>query len=404
MNKTALSTSGGPATHRAIKSISRDLKWLNERTWPLASMVLVLAVLGLYGYIVHEKVPLSLFSPGIITGLPALFVFQLLAITLIVAMILSPALFLYSELPKVRVPSRKKRLLLATKRSRFQSITGRAKLLFQKHPFALIWSMASLLSCVIWLATVYKLLALEPNSEDGTRITTSGLLLVFATFFLTTLVAIIFRTRKSITHAFFISLFSSLFQILTFFIFTLPALAISESSIQQGPNDQRISLISTFFIALILTQILGAIFIGTLSKNKQPIATSTFAALALMTLSHTILQPVGSALTANALQISASGARACAIFGLNTQPFVLDDIRATPITSIPLKILTEADSQYVVRPHGASSKKTYFVPTEAVAWIDDCSPPNPGEKDDGSEGEPGEKKDKTDHQPQEQDR
>ncbi|AFT72201.1 hypothetical protein B5T_03939 [Alloalcanivorax dieselolei B5] len=370
-------TMKAPGSNRA--RISHGLRWLNDRAWPLGSAILLLATFNLYSYISYEKIPLSLFSPGIISGLPILFIFQTLAIAGLFIVTMGPATIMAPELPPSRpISPRARNRFLIEYGDRRRPIRHAILSHIKKSPLLIVWGLSSLLSAFLWGLVLFALSALENDSPYGEIVVSLGFVLVLAVFTVMTLTRLQKLTGKKARDLLFSCFCSGLVQSLTFLIVTL--FSINAARALDIPETHAAQLFVFVFLMLIALQILGAALADALLKDSNPIGLGTGSILGLVAVFSLFFQPAGALLTGYALQISSSGARPCAIVGWSTLPPGLEDISANPTTSIPLRILTEADSQYVVRPHGTNSKKTYFTPTNSVASIDDCPSKNPGKE------------------------
>ncbi len=58
--------------HGWLGELSEILVWLNHRAFPITALILTAATIAIFNYILVEKIPLTITSPGIVTALPAI--------------------------------------------------------------------------------------------------------------------------------------------------------------------------------------------------------------------------------------------------------------------------------------------------------------------------------------------
>ena len=362
-----------------FEQISQGLVWLNERAWPLSGCILFISMLYLTGFIVEEKVPLSIASSSIIATLPVLFVMILLFIVLLVGFLLSPTAMLFTAIKK---PGKQRLVDLLTKPDsgggRF-SIPKRIVIGWFLMPvvavifIGVVWLLFSTWNVIPkWLVNALVLLSL-PSS------------IVLFIWLVIREKSLKLKLRDFSSDFWMATCFSVLPQFLIITYVFLLSIRLAQAS-----GDSLVLLWSAVFlgvIALCFFQLIGAKFIAWSTQPDRSLSKSFKAGFIIVALLGAY-PPTASLLTGVAFQITASGGRACAVLTWNSEnPSGIEALYnpKDPNQSRNLRILIQVDEYYFARPKldkaekdaGAqTSTKVYFVPREIVSGIDDCPPEN----------------------------
>lgn len=70
--------------------LSRTLRWLHERAWPLGGMLLLASIVALRNYLLAEHIPVGVSSPAFVAALPAVFAYAGWLCLLLLIVLLAP--------------------------------------------------------------------------------------------------------------------------------------------------------------------------------------------------------------------------------------------------------------------------------------------------------------------------
>lgn len=346
--------------------ISEGLLWLNERAWPLAGVVLFVAVIYLHSFIHEEKVPMSIASPAIITALPILFALLLLSIGLLMGLLFSPTMMLFTPIKK-KCSARLVDLLV--KPGGYESGRFGMPLRIMGGWLSIPVIMGVMVG-IIWL--------LSDKYKDATWVMSFLVLLslpVAAFVFIR-----IFIKEESLSLR--LSDVSSDFWVSVIvgqipqFLLTIYVITLSGRIAHAYGNSHVVFVMCGVVgvVALCLIQLIGAKKIASVTQPEQSLATSFITGFIIVVLLG-IYPPTASRLTGSMLQLTTSGGRACAVLTWTSNASVgVEAVRNSevPGQSKSLRIFIDVDGYYLVRPIGAIGKPIYFVPRDIVSSIDDC--------------------------------
>ena len=337
--------------------VSEGLLWLDDRAWSLAGLILFVSALYLNGFILEEKVPLSITSPSVIAALPMLFAFLLLFIGMLVGLLFSPTMIFFSPLNK----SNPVRLVDSFSESK----PGKIKL-------TIFISWLLLPACL--LGVTFGIWMLVPKDV--------GWINGIAIFFLVPITGFVFvnifiRAQSSDLHwrdispEFWMSLFIGL---IPQFFLTVFVIIVSMRAAQPSESYVIFAFWSAIgLFALCLIQLLGVRIVASTESQPPSLAACFTVGFAFVILLG-IYPPAASKLTGAVLKLTASGARTCAVLTwTSNNPDVAEEVNNVDSgSSKPLHILMAIDENYVVRPTEIEGKAVYFVPRSMIAGIDDC--------------------------------
>lgn len=357
--------------------ISPGLVWLNERAWPLSGCILFISILYLTGFIVEEKVPLSIASSSIIATLPVLFVMILLFIVLLIGFLLSPTAMLFTV---VRKPGKERLVDLLMYPGKKDSRFSIPKYIV--FGWFLIPAIALLFIGLVWL------LSEKFNVIPGWVMSALVLLSlpISIVFFV---LAVIKEKSLKLNLGDFSSDFwmATCFSVLPQFLIITYVFTFSARLAEASGSSYLLLWLYVFICVVILCflQLVGAKLIASATQPEQSLAKSFKAGVIIVVLLG-IYPSTASLLTGGVFQLTASGGRACAVLAWNSDnPSGIEALHSgdNPKQSRKLRILIQVDEYYFARPlFGKSEKvegaktpsKIYFVPREIVSSIDDCQP------------------------------
>ncbi len=363
------------AVEDVFDQISQGLVWLNERAWPLSGCILFISMWYLTGFIVEEKVPLSIASSPIIATLPVLFVLILLFIVLLVGFLLSPTAMLFTI---VRKPGRERLVDLLIQPG---EAVGRFSI---PRNIVIGWFLIPTIA-VLFIGLVW-LLSEKLDVIPGWIM--SALVLLSLPISVVVFVLVVIK-EKSLKLK--LGDFSSDFWIATCFsvlpqFLIIAYVFILSIRLAQASGDSYFLLWLSVLIGVIVLcflQLVGAKLIASARQPEHAVVNSFKAGVIIVVLLG-VYPPSASLLTGGAFKLTASGGRACAVLTWNSEnPPGIEALHSTDNTkqSRKLRILIQVDEYYFVRPalekskkvEGAETpKKVYFVPREIVSSIDDC--------------------------------
>lgn len=351
--------------------ISSGLTWLNERAWPLAGFVFFVPVIYLLSFIQEEKLPLSIASSSIISSLPVLFALILLCITLLVGLLLSPTMILFSPLEK----NNSDRLidsLISSDNSQKTSLPFPWKTIFA-------WMLAPIV-----LISIVAIISLFIEADDGGIHWSLQLLLIIS--IPVTAIIFILSVRKAtgrnirlrdISSDFCLSVLMGIvpqFLITTYVI--IVSVRIADSS------DYPLAVIAAAAVIALAVlcplQLIGATLIASVGRTGQSFKRALSIGCSIIVLLG-LYPPTAAWLAGSVFQLTSSGGRPCAILSFHSIDSIEKSIIDTEygMKSKPLRILIDVDGYFWVRPKDILSKDIYLVSHEATSRISEC----PAEKD-----------------------
>jgi hypothetical protein len=126
----------------------------------------------------------------------------------------------------------------------------------------------------------------------------------------------------------------------------------------------------------------GARVIYKVRSHGRPLTTAVQIATGLVILVG-LFPPAGAKLAAYALQSTASGGNACVVLKWVPEPAASTQSLSDPDApghSRELRILAEADGNYIVRSFDVVTTEVDFVPRSSVAGLDKCPEQAKGDK------------------------
>lgn len=343
--------------------ISDGLRWLNDRALPVTGLMLAIAMCYLLAFIQVEKVPISITSAA--TALPSLFVMLVVLITLLTSFLLTPTLVLFTPLQ----PQGKIRLIDLLEWRDDGKVNTRAALSIVGAWFLKLAVIGGAFGLIIFFYDVW----VKPNPLVMLPL---GLLILAlaAGLFLKVVVprrllALKWRESSwSLQGALVLGMGPQL--LLMGFVLILA-----------GRATESIDSVWIFalcilagVIVLSLMQLAGAFIIAMLVKPDRSLAGAAMASIGLVALLG-FYQPSAAWLTKTALQMTASGARACTVLSWTDEGAKHFESLRDPSTSTrtkPLRILMESDGQYLVRDRDTSSMRVDFIPRSIATGMDEC--------------------------------
>lgn len=354
------------ATGNSRDQISQGLIWLNERAWPLAGFVVFVPVLYLFNFIQEEKIPLSITSSSVITALPVLFALILLCIALLVGLLLTPTIMLFTPLEK-KNKDRLIDLLVNAKKSRWK-----------RSPFPWMIIGAWLFVPITLVFIVAFISILFEATDDSPHWLMQLLLLasipVSALIFVTWVLKGTGRNIRfrNISSDFFISV---LIGIVPQFLITTYVISISIRIAQS--SDYQLAVIAAGVLIGILVmcpiQLFGATVVASVNKPDRSFGSALSIGCIFVVLLG-LYPPSASLLTGAVFQLTSSGGRPCAVLSLHSTDSIEKNIidHQYPMQSKPLHILIEVDGYFWVRPKISLNKDVYFISHENVSRISEC--------------------------------
>lgn len=356
-----------------LEQASSGLRWLNERAWPLAGLALFVPLLYLHNFIHEEQVPLSITSPAIITALPAMFAFLVLFIGVLALFMISPAMVLFTP---VRT-DRKDRLVDLLPRQCTET-DDRPRI---HHGVIIAWFV---MLAIIGIGFGVLIAAPENLFDEYPRWLLLGVLLLIVlsacAFVLIIKSKALDLELKAISWDFRAKVLLALLP-QTLLMSYVMSLAAKIARDEGGSNVVFALCVLAGTAILGIFQLAGARIIASAARPGRSLATAATAGFVTVALLG-LYPPTGAHLAGAVLQVTASGARPCAILswttdsppalkplhGLDDDGHVIDD------QSVPLRILTEADGYYLVRKRAenAGSKAIHFVPRSLVSSMASC--------------------------------
>lgn len=341
--------------------LSRHLLWLNERAWPLSIGVLLMAGVYLYQYIQEEKIPLSVTSSAVITALPVMSALLVFIITMLVAFVLMPIFVLFHRLND---SGRRLSDDFSFDHQDPERKAGHLRLLARwAGGLVILGTFCALLSVIgaevsanVWWASAAAV----------------GTVLTIACYcWLMTL-----GVEGPMSMDFRVACVMSAFvQVIVILQVTIVVIDIAGQYVNNIGWIVPLMLVELMVVWVV--QLLGALLVVKMRSHENPVALIACAVL-LLVIGLGLYPPSGAKLGGFAFQVSASGARHCAILNFGPESKGLDGITdpGRPGFSRPLRVIAEADGIYFVRLWKAESKAVQFVPRASLAGIDVC-PPTP---------------------------
>ena len=347
--------------------ISNSLTWLNERAWPLAGFVFFVPVIYLLSFIQEEKLPLSIASSSIISSLPVLFALILLCITLLVGLLLSPTMILFSPLQK----NNSDRLidsLISSDNSKKTSLPFPWKTIFA-------WMLAPIV-----LISIVAIISLFIEADDGGIHWSLQLLLIIS--IPVTAIIFILSVRKAtgrnirlrdISSDFCLSV---LMGIVPQFLITTYVIIVSVRIADSADYPLAVIAVAAVIALAVLCplQLIGATLIASVGRTGQSFKRALSIGCLIIVLLG-LYPPTAAWLAGSVFQLTSSGGRPCAILSFHSIDSIEKSIIDTEygMKSKPLRILIDVDGYFWVRPKDILSKDIYLVSHEATSRISECA-------------------------------
>lgn len=351
------------------QQFSRASLWLNDRALPMSGLMLSIAMLYMLSFIQQEKVPLSITSSTMITALPSLFVLLVLLIALLTGFLLSPTLALFTPM----TPQGSKRLIDLLQGQHDKPSQGRQPAVSK----AIIGGWLLSLAPPGVALGIVELLPMQWLDEYSIWLELAFLLMCPALAVLILWVAIRFHPQvpkwRETSWSFRGLLMATMLPQLV--LMTYVVMLAARATHGNGGSLGILALCTlTGAVGLGLLQLAGARLIAVVTKPGDSLAGAALLSIGLVALLG-IYPPSGALLAGAALQITASGARTCAVLswtpeGAKALPRLKDS--AFPNDTLPLRILVESDGHFLVRAIGEKSKRVDFIPRSVVTGIHEC--------------------------------
>lgn len=335
---------------RAWQSELRTIQtWIEDHPILLGGAAILLPSISIYHYATSEGVPLTIASPDIISALPSVLAAIAFLTILLCALPLAPACLMFDG---------------ARRRQ-----DGRLRLLSRENGQLrqdfFRWLAAFSLPGVIIAFGVLGNVMWWPDSEWP--------LFVFifsgsASF--TVIVSRIRRTPVFSESTLFVFGMSGLQMLIATMVMQLALRLVSSSW-----NDLLIfGLLLLSMAALSFVQIAAVLVIEQTSQKIGFVMQAFIAALCVITFAC-ILPPTGSALAGRILQGSASGNMHCVQLRLVEGTSDFSDLFSgtDSRSTVPLRILSNADGVYLVRNNDAPKGTIYRIPTANVSALISCA-------------------------------
>lgn len=349
-----------------LTEVSNGLLWLNDRAWPLAGGVLFTATMYVFKYIQDEKVPLSITSPSVIAALPIIFALLSFFIAVTALLFLIPTTMLLTPMTLHGDHLIGK---LEREGSGKRGKALRATLIFG-------WlSGLSALGVIVWLAIFIpaEWRAMYPNLVAVTLpILVVSSAVVFVGFFLYVQGLSGLRWRDVSAEFKATCMMGSVLQLFALLFFFSSALAIVRNGGGSYVHLLGVALLGILGIGV--CQVIAAVGLSSLKRSGRSFSVGIFITIfGLMLL--LLLTPVSSKLAGFALQVTASGGRACTVLRWTPDAAAITKLFEDPKRkgySQNLRIWNSDDGYYQVRPFNVATKEIWFIPRASVAGVDGC--------------------------------
>lgn len=344
------------------EEISSGLVWLNDRAWPLAGAILFIATLYLHDYIHDEKVPLSITSSSVVTALPMLFGLMVFAIMIVTGLVIVPTAILFTPITK-----QGKSLM-----DQFEAISSTESGGVRSRGFFIVrWLLGLLAFSLLLLAISFLPEEWEQWIGVGALIAVplSALGFIYLILWGQLKGTSFWRSSGDFQYACW---FSAVLQLVVMVF--LVSVAAKKAS---GYVETRWGLLPILVGALFVlgtVQLAGARVVYKVRNHARPLTTAVQIATGLVVLVG-LFPPAGAKLAGYAMQSTASGGHSCVVLKWVPEPAAstksLNDPDASE-QSQELRILAEADGDYIVRSFGVTTEEVDFVPRSSVAGMDKC--------------------------------
>jgi len=355
--------------------IKETLTWISGYKWAVTIFLFVNTMLYWISFIYVEKIPISIASQAVISSIPIVFLFLVIAIAVLVVYLCLPcAIFL--------VP------------------TGMAIVPNEKIEFdEIFWRLRAYWILIVSLIFVAFVLIDYLNPENPNRYFLIAICCVSLLVFLSlrwlspnkdaSIAINYWRCILSNLKLFGVVAVSIFFQ--SFIVLLIFIDVFSDGAKVNGVY--KYFLVFLFSVVLVLFQLVVAKFLKLWYLRKgflKKLILSIFGIVFILGL----LPGSGAFFLGAILQQTSSGMRSCAVVSWD-QTEVPDILRVSGSNhqyaeSPPLRILIEVDGSYIVRfltgsgmryleskdENGKKDKSIYFISRAIVARVDDCKKPN----------------------------
>lgn len=348
---------------------SQDADWEVEvrraagfvmRYWALLGVgALTLSVIAMHGYLVGEAIPLSITSPDVVAGLPALFILITYAAFILTCSAALPSMILLSR-SKALSRSLIEDMLLSDRGCSCHEHKVRVRL-------TIFWSLGLIVSSIIVVSFLYWPVFLTLVGYSGLFIIAMLLFSLSLVLAVRQMLPLAWKTHAKEKWGGFLAY--GLIQ--TFVMINLAA--IVEKNVRTGLTE----LFGFLIIAMLLLSIYQMVIvwgIWDVARKPRPIIRAGGIA-GIVILVVCTMPPLNQVFVGYAMSSSATGGRGCTVFVWAEESKVLPELRSEDdrLKSVDLRIPMATKDIFYTRPWQDSvSKEIALVPYASVAKVKEC--------------------------------
>lgn len=328
--------------------------------WALLGIgTLALSVIAMHGYLVEEAIPLSITSPDVVTGLPALFILIAYAIFVLTCSAALPAMILLGR-SKALSRSLLEDMLLSGSNYSYGERKIRMRLI-------MIWSLGLTVTAIIVISLLYWPAFLNWVGYPGLFITAT---LLFSFSLVLAARQMLPEDWKAHTKEKWGG-FVWYGVIQTFVMINVGA--IVEKNVRTGLTE----LFGFLIIAMLLLSIFQMVIvwgIWDVARKPRPIIRAGGIA-GIVILVVCAMPPLNQIFVGYAMSSSATGGRGCTVFVWAEEAKVLSELRREDdgLQSVDLRIPMATKDIFYARPwQGDVSKEIALIPYTSVAKVMEC--------------------------------
>lgn len=328
--------------------------------WALLGVgALTLSVIAMHSYLVGEAIPLSITSPDVVAGLPALFILITYAVFVLTCSAALPSMILLSR-SKVLSRSLIEDMLLSDSGCSYREHKVRLRL-------TIFWSLGLIVSSIIVISFLYWPAFLNLVGYSGLFVIAILLFSLSLVLAARQMLPLSWKAHAKEKWGGF--LVYGLIQ--TFVMINLGAI------VESNVSADLAELFGFLIIAMLLLSIFQMVIVWSIwdfARKPRPIIRAGGIA-GIIILVVCIMPPLNQVFVGYAMSSSATGGRGCTVFVWTEESKVLPELRSEDdrLKSVDLRIPMAARDIFYTRPwQNGVSKEIALVPYASVAKVMEC--------------------------------
>lgn len=341
-----------------MEQLAISLRWAESHPVKLATIAIALPSLSIYYYLQAERIPLSIFSSDIISGLPSLLAIISTITLALFALALAPLTVMFEG--AITEQDGSIRVFASSRKARWKK-TRR-------------WLLALMLPGVILAIAVVFLTKHEGHDSWGMPL---AAILAFAVFIVASF--LLGRKRPAGKHW----LESTWFAIASNWTQMFLSILVMKQVLSRLPYLENFYLILAILIAcmaLIASFQLFAVYLIERASREGKIAANAFYSCLALVVALCAFPATGGRLAGAIASGSASGGRSCLQMSISGAASDYSELMQSGSEDSqrtrPIRVLIATSSRYYVRLK-QEDDRTFIIPIDRVSQVAKCPEPNP---------------------------